>query len=136
MIFSGKKTEGDNDVTGGHVTGELTFDQVDINIGEAFNGSSGIFVVPVSGIYKMTFSGCSAMQPGGYTYVHVYKNEKTVFKIYDENQAEESTLNNISFTWMMKVIQGDELQLKSMHLLYANPALPLTFTGELIHSEN
>merc|ERR1711953_527140 len=46
VIFNAQKTEG------GNVRGNLTFDRVDINIGDGFDGSSGVFKVPVTGIYK------------------------------------------------------------------------------------
>ena len=73
VIFNAHKTEGGN-----YVKGYLTFDQVDINIGDGFDGSSGIFKVPVTGIYKMSFSGQSGHEID-FTAIHVYKNASLMF---------------------------------------------------------
>ena len=131
VIFNAQKTEGGNDVIG-----YLTFNRVDINIGDGFDGSSGIFKVPVTGIYKMSFSGQSAYGKIDWTYIRVDKNGFIKFYIYDGNDAEKGDENNVSYTWIMRLVKGDELKLNSWHYLYANSYEPLTFTGELIHIEN
>ena len=132
VIFNAKKTEGNNDVGG-----FLTFDQVDINIGEGFDGE--VFAVPVSGIYKMTFSGTSAFEKKSQDYrtvILVQKNGANMFCMFD-NTSGNTTGKNISYTWMMKLVQGDKLKLFSAgSYLYADSLFPLTFTGELIHIEN
>ena len=130
-MFNAQKTEGYSETTG-----YLTFDQVDINIGDAFDGSSGIFKVPISGTYKMTFSGQSAAIKINYTCIRVYKNGSLMFVIYDGNTAEKGDANNVSYVWMMSLVQGDELKLSSDNYLFAISYYPLTFTGELIHIEN
>ena len=130
MIFNAQKTKGYSDITG-----DLTFDQVDINIGNGFDGSSGIFKVPVSGIYHLSFSGQSANK-NTVTAIYVYKNGLPMFRIYDTNEVENSNAHNVSYTWMMTLVQGDELKLNSHHYLLANSDERLTFTGELIHIEN
>ena len=135
MIFNAQKAEGFN------VKGFLTFDRVDINIGDGFNGSSGIFNVPVSGIYKLNFSGQSAYERNDVTRVKVYKNGSYILGIWDSNEGKhemETTHdgNNVSYTWIMKLVKGDKLKLYSKSNLYASSNRPLTFTGELIHIEN
>ena len=110
----------------GH-SGYLTFDQVDIDIGEAFDGS--FFTAPIAGIYKMTFTGQNAMSD---TSISVYKNDDRMFGIMDFNVAEEWG-DNVSYTWMMKLDQGDRVKLRSTNNLLATPKFPLTFTAELIH---
>ena len=126
MIFNAQITEGFSSVTG-----NLIFDQVDVNIGEAFDGS--IFTAPISGIYKMTFSGQSGFQ----IQVVVEINNKEVFYIIDGKKVEYSMhLNNVSYTWMMKLVEGDKVKLFTWNTLYATNDMPLTFTGELIHIEN
>ena len=134
VIFNAKKTEGLEGFT--KVTGDLTFDQVDINIGDGFDGSSGIFKAPLSGIYRMSFSGQSAAYIIDYTQIMVYKNGYPIFFITDGNEAEKADGNNVSYTWIMTLVEGDELKLKSVNYLYANIYIPLTFAGELIHIEN
>ena len=126
VIYNAKKTEGFN------VRGDLTFDRVDINIGDGFDGSSGIFKVPLSGIYKMSFSGQSANGRFENTSIRVYKNGSYMFHIYDGNAAENAYANNVSYTWIMRLVEGDKVKLNSMNYLYPY----LTFTGELIHILN
>ena len=134
MIFNAQITKGDDL---GNVRGDLTFDRVDINIGDSFEGSSGIFKVPVSGIYKMSFSGQSGYDKIDFTFIGVYKNGFEMFGIFDSNEAEKADENNVSYTWIMRLVKGDELRLNSVNYLYAGTSLePLTFTGELIHIEN
>ena len=130
VIFNAQKTQGYNDVIG-----TLTYDKVDLNIGGGFDGSSGIFKVPVSGIYHLSFSGQSANK-NTVTAIYVYKNGLPMFRIYDTNEVENSNAHNVSYTWMMTLVQGDELKLNSHHYLLANSDERLTFTGELIHIEN
>ena len=113
----------------------MTFDRVDINIGFAFDGSSGIFKVPISGTYQMTFSGQSALNKINEINIGVYKNGSLMFGIHDSNKAEKADGNNISYTWMMSLVQGDELKLDSLNYLSAYSDRPLTFTGQLIHTE-
>ena len=135
VIFNAKKTEGLEGFT--KVTGDLTFDQVDINIGDGFDGSSGIFKVPVSGIYKMSFSGQSAHNRNiDYTNIAVYKNASLMFNIYDSNEPEQADGNNVSYTWIMRLVKGEDLKLYSYNYLNTGKYEPLTFTGELIHIEN
>ena len=130
MIFNAQRTGV------GNVQGDLTFDRVEIDIGSGFDGSSGIFKVPISGIYKMTFSGASAFNKNDPTIIRIYKNGSYMFAIYDCNEAENADENNVSYTWMMKLVNGDQLKLYSDNYLYADANIPLTFTGELIHIEH
>ena len=54
--------------------------------------------------------------------------------VSDKNIKAEDGLANVSiksFTWMMKLVKGDELKLKSYMSLDASSLIPLTFTGEL-----
>ena len=118
---------------GGNVNDDLTFDIVDINIGDGFDRTSGFFTVPVSGIYKMSFSGQFFIE---FTSIRVYKNGSYMFDIYDGNEAEKADVNNVSYTWVMRLVKGDALKLYSFNHLHAESYAPLTFTGELIHIEN
>merc|ERR1712062_513683 len=42
---------------GGEVVGHLKFPKIVINLGDAFDGSSGNFTAPVKGVYTFSFSG-------------------------------------------------------------------------------
>ena len=107
----------------------LNFNNVDINIGGGFSGH--VFTAPISGIYKMTFSGVSG-QETEWTYITVRKNGNDGLNILDENAYK----NNVSYTWMMELKAGDEVELYYNKAVYASDTFPLTFTGELIHIEN
>ena len=54
--------------------------------------------------------------------------------IFDGNEADDK--NNVSYTWMSHLIQGDELTFNSANYLQVSDTSPVTFTGELIHIEN
>ena len=129
VVFNAQKTD-----NLGNVKGDLTFDRVDINIGDGFDGSSGIFKVPITGIYKMSFSGQSAHNRNiDYTNIAVYKNASLMFNIYDSNEPDG---NNVSYTWIMRLVKGEDLKMYSYNYLNTGKYEPLTFTGELIHIEN
>ena len=88
------------------------------------------------GIYKIHLSGNSAYQTIDFTQIRVYKNGSIMFTIFDGNEAVLADENNVSYTWIMRLVKGDELKLFSVNYLYASSTIPLTFSGELIHIEN
>ena len=127
VIFSAVKA------SGGNFKGDITYDRLDVSIGGGFDIGSGVFVVPTSGTYRLSFSGQSGLHKYEYTHVNVKKNGSDVFAIWDSNEAEKADANNISYTWMMNLSQGDRVNLSSNNHLNAASRYPLTFTGELIH---
>ena len=131
VIFNAQITQGEDDITG-----DLTFDHVSINIGVGFNGSLGVFKVPISGFYQMSFSGSSAKNTIIYSQIYVYNNDAEILRIYDSNEAIGGDGNNLSYTWMMKLSKGDKVRLSSENYLHATSTSPITFTGELIYFEN
>ena len=51
--------------------------------------------------------------------------------IGDEN--DKDVCNNFNSSWMMKLSQGEEVHLKVyINTLYADPNMPLIFTGNLL----
>mgnify|MGYP001404003663 CR=1 FL=1 len=128
VIFSAVKA------SGGNFKGDITYDRLDINIGGGFDIDSSVFVVPTSGTYRLSFSGQSGAGKNELSKVWVRKNGSTIFTIYDSNAADD--INNLSYTWVMNLTQGDRVNLSSFNHLYASGGIsvyPLTFTGELIH---
>ena len=82
VIFNAQRT------TWGNVGGDLHFNQVDINIGGGFGGK--IFTAPISGIYKMTFSGISGFNQFEiymfyFTFIIDKKKNKDMYYIFDRN---------------------------------------------------
>jgi len=125
VIFSAVKS------SGGNFKGQITYDNLVVNLGEGFDMGSGTFVVPTSGLYRLTFSAQSAYEKYDYTTVYVKKNGEGVFQIWDSN--EEGDGNNLSYTWMQYLNRGDSINLYSSNHLYAGSDNPVNFTGELIH---
>ena len=127
VIFSAVKR------SGGNFKGDITYDRLVVNIGGGFDTSSGVFVVPISGVYRLSFSAQSGHRKYEFTDVNVKKNGSLIFHIWDSNEGEKADANNISYTWMMNLSQGDRVNLNSDNHLYADSDNPVTFTGELIH---
>ena len=119
--------------SGGNFKGDITYDRLDVNIGGGFDIRSGVFVVPTSGTYRLSFSGQSGLQKYEYAAVYVKKNGSTILTIYDSNDAVKADGKNLSYTWVMNLTQGDRVNLSSENHLYAGGINYLTFTGELIH---
>ena len=125
VIFSAVKTSGRN------FQGNITYDNLVVNLGEGFDMGSGTFVVPTSGLYRLTFSAQSAREKYDFTSVYVRKNGEDIFSIWDSNSEDDG--NNVSYTWMMHLTKNDRINLDSYKHLYADSNNPVTFTGELIH---
>ena len=107
---------------------DLIFDQVETIGPDGFADSTGQFFAPVSGLYRFTFSGtCNAYIVA----IGVYKNGLDYLVISDDNEGDKEI--NISYTWMMKLAQSEEVRLKTITDLDVTPGSPLIFTGELIH---
>ena len=125
------KTKGDN------LIGKITYNRLDVSIGGGFDIGSGVFVVPTTGTYSLSFSGQTAYLKYEIAYVSVKKNGSLNFHIYDSNAAENADANNLSFTWLMNLRQGDRVNLYSNSYLHAGIVgsvhSHVTFTGELIH---
>ena len=127
VIFSAEKASGENFI------GDITYDRLVVNIGGGFDMGSGVFVVPTSGTYRLSFSGQTGFKKYEYTNVKVKKNGTLIFVVWDSNDAEKADAKNLSYTWLMNLTQGDRVNLSSANHLFADYESHLTFTGELIH---
>ena len=128
VVFGAVKTSG-----GPNFRGDITFDNLVINLGNGFHAGSGTFTVPTSGTYRFSFSAQSGREKNQWSWVDVKKNGVKVFDIWDANKAENSELNNMAYTWLMNLTQSDIVTLYSSYDLYVDADTPVTFTGELIH---
>ena len=69
-----------------------------------------------------------------FTSIIVKKNNQDMFYIFDGNEnGKGEDQNNISYTWMLELIKGDEVKLWSDNYVFVSTISSLTFTGELIH---
>ena len=109
-------------------SGTISFNKVEINIGDGFHGSE--FTVPIDGIYKLTFS-CPEL---GRNTVKLFKNGDYEMIIMEEWNTDDVDGNIQSSIWMMKLVKGDKLKLKASDLIFSDSnKYPAIFTGELIH---
>merc|ERR1712241_818207 len=97
---------------GGEVVGYLKFPKIVINLGDAFDGSSGTFSAPVKGVYTFSFSGQqSAVATSNQNAIglNVRKNGVTVFGIFDDrNSPGESQLwQNINSIFSLDLNEKD-----------------------------
>jgi len=126
VIFSAVKNKG------GNFQGNITYDNLVVNLGEGFDIGSGTFVVPTSGFYRLSFSTQTAYEKYDYTRLFVQNNGSTIYQIWGNGNREDH-LNNVAYTWIMNLSRSDRISLYSPTYLWAYADAPVTFTGELIH---
>merc|ERR1712062_565834 len=114
---------------GGEVVGNLKFPKIVINLGDAFDGSSGNFTAPVKGVYTFSFSGQQshdATTATGDTVIdlNVRKNGATVFIITDDrnNDGDKQKQQNINSIFSLELNENDTVNLysNSVDKLYAS----------------
>ena len=121
---------------GENFKGDITYNHLEVSIGGGFDIRSGVFVVPTSGTYRLSFSGQSALYKFERTDIYIRKNGSTIFRIFDNNDADKADGKNLSYVWLMTLSQGDRVNLSSKKYLFSQIGFcHLTFTGELIHIE-
>ena len=99
------------------------------------DSATGVFTVPVTGIYAFSFSAYFyLMHP--YTGVFIYKNGEYQFRIHDQNFADFPHYDNIGNTWTMSLLQNDQIHLKvEGNPLVFNPSYVsefVSFNGQLL----
>ena len=132
VLFHARKTDGGN-----AFTGEIKFNNVTLNIGDAMDGSEGTFRAPVAGYYKFSFSASSGYEKYLGISVRVIKNERWELSIWDSNNGLGSDGINIGYTWIWYLNLQDTVKLSVIDSLYlrATKRIPVTFIGELVYVE-
>ena len=124
IIFSVFRESG-NDINEGSY---ITFDTIVENTGNHIDISTGIFTCPYDGLYQFSFSALSGEH--GYTSVEVLINGEREFEIHT---YEEGNASLLSYTWIFRLAQGDEVQLYIMDgAIRVNYPYRATFSGQLI----
>jgi len=124
----------------GYVEDKLKFPKVLVNIGEAFDGPTGVFKAPFKGVYSFSFSGQqgTSVESGSYIEVFVKKNGQTVFKIMDDanTSGQDQIWQNINSSFSLELEENDTvyLELNANDKLFANGSERLTFMGQLINA--
>ena len=111
--------------------GNITFSDTEANIGNGMNPDTGVFNVPVSGIYSFSFSACTNTKDRD-TEIRVFKNGEIQFWFHNYNENDQSD-NNIGYTWTMSLVQNDQINLQ----LFSNELIGymyefVWFNGQLL----
>ena len=120
---------------------QIPFNISIVNLSNGFDLGNSMFVTPVSGVYKFSFSGQISKRcdncPLGNAKIKVKKNGEEILVIVDNKltKREISQRKNISYVWMMVLQKDDEISIHSDWALWASDSFPLTFTGELIYKQ-
>ena len=88
--------------------GDLIYDYLELNDGNAFDQMTGIFKAPLSGSYHFSLTGVCSI-----CIVNVMKNGQ----VYNENQIVQFgdnnfDINNIAYSMSMELKEGDEINVQ------------------------
>ena len=91
----------------------ITFSDTKANVGNGMDSATGVFTVPVTGIYEFSFSAYF-YHFLSYTGVIIYKNGEYQFRIHDQNLVDNDFphYHSIGNTWTMSLLQNDQIHLK------------------------
>ena len=116
----------------------LTFENVKLNIGNAYNGID-IFQAKLSGIYEFSFTCFNSIFPGASgsdrTSIAIMKNHIEYLRIQGSSWHGNVNLegSNSGTTIQMALNTGEYMYLKvSSGSVYANPVMPQVFTGKYL----
>ena len=124
----------------GYVEDKLKFPKVLVNIGEAFDGPTGVFKAPFKGVYSFSFSGQqgTSVESGSYIEVFVKRNGQEEFRIRDDanTSGQDQIWQNINSSFSLELEENDTvyLELNANDKLFANGSERLTFMGQLINA--
>ncbi|XP_067428263.1 cerebellin-1-like isoform X2 [Thunnus thynnus] len=106
---------------------ELVFKKVTTNIGNAYNNRTGIFTVPMKGLYYIRFTGC--VGNSGSLNAVLLKNGEKMFAIYNTVGSHSSGSNGMTLV----LEEGDQLwvRLWSGQSIFDQSRLS-TFSGFLV----
>ncbi|XP_002732902.2 uncharacterized protein LOC100372009 [Saccoglossus kowalevskii] len=110
----------------------VTYDEVYTNVGEHYNGDTGIFTCPISGVYYFTMT---ALKQNSDTNMHVcfMRNQTKLTCAYSESAGYGTGTNSI----ILELQEGDEMwvRLSAGNALYSASHGYSTFSGYMIYTE-
>jgi len=110
----------------------IPFDRVLLNEGEAMNAATGIFTVPVDGIYHFDFTAMKDFDSID-VYIYLQVNNETVGNSYAPSLSFVS-LSGISASFRLKI--GDQVRLfKTTGTLNDNAGHYTYFSGWLVEED-
>ena len=129
--FSGIKVASSSN-TG--TTGDIVFDTVSFNIGSHYNTSSGVFVVPVTGIYRFYFAGFFSASDGSRApanqsnTINLMTNASGSFVAYagtTQNCTSSALYSSASFSGLIQATANEQLKITaSNHIFVAVAGSP------------
>jgi hypothetical protein len=107
----------------------IVFDTTILNIGDAFDQTTGMFTSPTTAVYQFMFAANS--YSGTDPYIDVHVNGEVVFQIMDGTDVGASKFGHI---WSMNLNNGDTMQLilTSGNLYSGSIAFPVVLIGQLV----
>lgn len=107
----------------------VIFDQVELNIGNAYNVLHGNFIAPVNGTYLFSIYACSYL---GHTVVlHLMRNGSIVDHLLAGDQNYHECSSN---TVILDLNKGDDVYVSGRDYLYANAGYGYPhFSGVLLN---
>ena len=124
--------------TGKWFKGDITYDVVPTNVGNALNAETGVFRAPFDATYEFNLIGLSPSSDQKFR-IRFVKNgvETPNYQIFHDKGGKVS--QNLSYQWMMELEAGDELKLvvkEEYGHFYADSRYPVMFTGQLVSLTN
>ncbi|XP_063434617.1 collagen alpha-2(VIII) chain-like [Mytilus trossulus] len=106
----------------------VKFNKVLTNIRNGYNPSTGIFTVPISGVYQ--FSSVVMSQSGKKLVATLYLNDTRVSSVYIKSIAYQTG----ALSMVLDVKKGDQLTMKSdsSYSIYSDIMNYSTFSGHMI----
>ena len=139
MVFSAVRTadrQGSEIYNNVHPQEVITFTHTEANIGSGMNPDTGIFTVPLSGIYYFSFSARTL--PPGFakaTRIQVFLNDESQFLIAEDLDLED-TFSLIGWSWTMNLAKNDKIHLFMLsNGLYVTPDNTVWFNGQLLMAQ-
>ena len=116
----------------------ITYTDVITNEGQGMDPNTGVFDVPVSGIYSFSFSALTeknGKNGNNYILVEVFNNNGYQFSINSNPQDPLQSYENLSFSWLMSLTKDDKIYLRMNSggkKLHVKDQFPVFFNGLLL----
>ena len=110
--FSAIRNSGPDHIASNEI---ITFTQINLNTGDAFNMETGVFTAPFHGVYEFQFSGLSN-NFDKWIQIDVLMNDSKQFEItnYNGHGVTGKPWENVNFSWSFKMTKNDRVFLKSV----------------------
>ena len=117
---------------GGNFVGDITYNSIPTNVGNAMDPSTGVFKSPYNATYFFTLSGVSPDNEPKAIIRYVKNGEVSSNHFYLDKGGEYFQI--LSYQWMLELNTGDEVNLRVFngYDFFASSTFPVIFTGQLV----